>query len=155
MFIDKSIASLGSYDYLNPIISQPVGGCRPGPTSAECYQFLQSCLIGSATYQVTDLCARIPYKTFPIETQGIVREICYAPRPFRSMRVQSDIINNPNAIQTQRISIGGSSICLGCVTFIKPVFPSLTSDLVIRPQDTMVCYQGCNVPSLGDLRYVP
>lgn len=86
MFIDASIASLGTKNYITGA-DAPIGGCRPGPTSAECYQFLQSCLIGSASYQLTELCARIPYKSYPLQTQGIIREICYAPRPFRSCRV--------------------------------------------------------------------
>jgi len=41
--------------------------------------------------------------------------------------------------------------CVIC--FFVPRFTPITGG-VVRPQDCIVDYEGCNVPSLGDARYV-
>ena len=54
--------------YLQPSYfgrADPVGGKFFGAKSADCYAFLQGCLIGSCTYTLNDLVMRIPYYTYP------------------------------------------------------------------------------------------
>jgi len=95
---------------------------------------------------------RIPYMTYPQATYPMVRQLLYKPIPYQSVRVQTDIIQNTSSIFTQRISIGGASLINGVICFFVPRFSTLSG--TVRPQDCIVDYEGCNVPSLGDARYI-
>jgi hypothetical protein len=43
-------------------------------------------LLGSATYTITDVCARIEYETYPDESHAIMKQLAYQPKPYLSLR---------------------------------------------------------------------
>jgi len=58
------------------MIPSTVSG-EAGALSSDCQLFLQNCLIGSASYYITDVVCRVEYQSYPDEAYPIVRELLY------------------------------------------------------------------------------
>ena len=73
--------------FLQPSLLIGVGGTTStGGSTAQYAQYLNACVLGSATYSVSDLVMRLETIVYPDESYEFVKSVRANPIPYMSLR---------------------------------------------------------------------
>jgi hypothetical protein len=95
------------------------GASNTGGLTAQYAQYLNACVLGSATYSVSDLVMRLETIVYPDESYEFVKSVRANPIPYMSLRQQIDPLPIASSgTFSQRIAINNPIVLGFCVFFV-------------------------------------